>query len=126
MTTNAQADFGRFCLAMFRAMKASAADSRLAGLQEWQREMIRPDIDDVMCGVARDNAQGSVHQYRGMLPDQPSAAAKPPVGRGGWIDPPQVRDWKPPGLGTFERIMDAQDAQDRAELERRYGKGGRE
>jgi hypothetical protein len=32
----------------------------------------------------------------------------------GWQEPPKVNDWKPPGLEHMDRMMDAQDAIDKA------------
>jgi hypothetical protein len=33
----------------------------------------------------------------------------------GWADSPQIKDWKAPGLSIMDRMMDQQDAIDRAE-----------
>jgi hypothetical protein len=33
----------------------------------------------------------------------------------GWVNPPQVDQWKPPGLSVMDRLMDQQDALDKAE-----------
>jgi hypothetical protein len=37
-----------------------------------------------------------------------------PIDRSGWRDPPKVDQWKPPGLEHMDRMMDQQDAIDRA------------
>jgi hypothetical protein len=36
-------------------------------------------------------------------------------GGSGWVESPQIRDWKPPGLAAMDRLMDAADARDKAE-----------
>jgi hypothetical protein len=33
---------------------------------------------------------------------------------GGWREAPQIKDWKPPGLETMDRMMDQADLIDRA------------
>jgi hypothetical protein len=35
-------------------------------------------------------------------------------GQGGWVKPPQVDQWKPPGLEAMDAMMDQQDAIDKA------------
>jgi hypothetical protein len=59
-------------------------------------------------------------------PSQGAAAKVTPVGAGrvidgddikrgyGWVKPPQVDQWKPPGLEAMDRMMDVQDAIDKA------------
>ena len=39
----------------------------------------------------------------------------------GWVDAPKVDSWKPPGLEHMDRMMDAQDAIDRAARARELG-----
>jgi hypothetical protein len=34
--------------------------------------------------------------------------------QGGWVKPPQVDQWKPPGLSVMDRMMDQADALDKA------------
>jgi hypothetical protein len=65
-----------------------------------------------------------VHDRPGIIPDVPHDSGKPPIGNGGWTNPPSVADWKPPGLSVMDRMVDAQDAIDRRDLERKLG-GGR-
>jgi hypothetical protein len=40
----------------------------------------------------------------------------------GWAESPQVKNWKPPGLELMDRMMDQQDAIDRAERIRQLAK----
>ena len=93
------------------------ADAKRLGLTPTALEMSRAVGTDLIGDIVRDNRR-SMHERSGILPPQPAAPAKPPVGQGGWIEPPQVRDWKPPGLAVMDRMMDAQDARDLAERKR--------
>jgi hypothetical protein len=38
-----------------------------------------------------------------------------PIDRSGWVDAPKVDNWRPPGVDIMDRMMDQQDAIDRAE-----------
>jgi hypothetical protein len=49
------------------------------------------------------------------LPSSPIAK----TGGSGWVDPPQVRDWRPPGQRVIDQLIDAADD---AERKRRLGK----
>jgi hypothetical protein len=51
-------------------------------------------------------------------------SASPGVPRRGWVEPPKVADWRAPGLEIMDRMMDQQDALDRAERERKLRGGG--
>jgi hypothetical protein len=37
-----------------------------------------------------------------------------PIDRSGWVDPPKVDNWRPPGIELMDRMMDHQDALDKA------------
>jgi hypothetical protein len=43
------------------------------------------------------------------------------TGTGGWVEPPKVDSWRPPGLEHMDRMMDAQDAIDRLQRVRELG-----
>ncbi|UGY27312.1 hypothetical protein HU675_0011430 [Bradyrhizobium septentrionale] len=94
------------------------ADAKRLGLSPNTLEMSRAVGTDALRDIVRDNRR-NVHDRPGIIPDTPAAAEKPPVGKNGWVEPPKITDWKPPGLDAFERIMDAQDAEDRRERKRR-------
>lgn len=51
-----------------------------------------------------------------------NAGDAPSVGRG-WVDPPKLADWRPPGINIIDRMLDQQDALDRRDLERKLGGG---
>jgi hypothetical protein len=44
---------------------------------------------------------------------------------GGWVKPPQVDDWRAPGLREMDRMMDQQDAIDRAARARELAEAAR-
>jgi hypothetical protein len=55
-------------------------------------------------GVVKDGGVGPQHR-----PIDPSA-----TNSGGWQEPPKVDNWRPPGVEHMDRMMDQQDAVDRA------------
>jgi hypothetical protein len=73
------------------------------------------------------------------LPAPPSPATVVPVGAGrvidggdgakhrgsGWTEPPSIDNWRPPGLEAMDRMMDTQDAIDRAARARELAEAAR-
>lgn len=104
-----------------KAQRDLETRARRQGREPFAQRMIEAVGDDTLRSIVRDNLR-NVHDRAGMLPDAPPAPAKPPIGKGGWVDPPSVADWKPPGLNVMDRMMDAQDAIDRAEAVRRFNR----
>lgn len=101
------------------------ADAKRQGLTPTALEMSRAVGTDLIRDLVRDNRR-SVHERSGINPPlqdaRATAYAKPPVGNNGWADPAPLRN----GYDRhIEAQLDAQGVQDRAELERRFGKGGR-
>jgi hypothetical protein len=94
--------------------------------QPWMRDAQRVADDKLVADIVND--------FRSYNPAPRSPLNQPPqtvvpVGAGkvvdgsdapvasggtGWADSPQIRDWRPPGLEHMDRMMDAQDAIDRA------------
>jgi len=71
-------------------------------LPEWQRDLAAAVPDKAVKDLVNDFRRGP-----------PPAGEE--VQRGtGWTEPPKVDQWKPPGLEHMDRMMDAQDAIDRA------------
>jgi hypothetical protein len=70
------------------------------------------EIDAVMRQVISDQRGGSIAQLpTTTIPQRPTS---PPVSKGtGWRDDVPID--RPPGIATIDRMMDAQDAKDRAE-----------
>jgi hypothetical protein len=42
-------------------------------------------------------------------------AAHRPLDKSGWVEPPKVDNWRPPGVDICDQLVDQQDAIDRAE-----------
>jgi len=90
------------------------------GTQEWQRDARRAVPDDLMQSIVSDNRR--TRERSGLIP-QASASAS--TGRGqarsqnGWVDPQPLVSGK---NRYIEAQLDAQAAQDRAELERKLGR----
>ena len=83
------------------------AEAKRRGLTPTEVAMARAVPTDLIGAIVRDN-QRNVHDR----PGHPEP--KPRVGNGGgWVEPPKVDNWRPPGLDIMDRMMDAQDAQDR-------------
>jgi len=107
------------------------ADARRLGLAPNTLEMSRAVGTDLIRDIVADGRRHSPVQPRGMLPDPQTSvsASRPPIGTNGWIEPATIKDWRPPGLAVMDRMMDAQDAIDRAERTRRFNRlplnGGR-
>ena len=97
------------------------AEANRLGLQAWQLEAARAVGTDLIADIVRDHRRG-VHQVSSPLastPD-PRVITEPvgvitsgPVNRG-WVDAAPLPD-SPPGYQHIDRMMNAQDARDRAE-----------
>jgi len=103
-----------------KAQAALAARARAAGLPEWQKEM----SEAVPTAVIRDlvlDARRSM-QPSSMIPSKPAMPSSPAAqtSKHGWIEPPQVRDWTPPGQRAIDAMLDAVDAADRAERAKKF------
>jgi hypothetical protein len=95
-------------------------------------QKLPPWAVDLVKTVPTDQVRAIVNDLRSYnpSPSQGAAAKVTPVGAGrvidgddvkagttgsnGWVKPPQVNDWKPPGLEAMDRMMDQQDALDKA------------
>jgi hypothetical protein len=95
---------------------------------DFVRRSLRACPNDLMRQIVADN-RGDFPRSGSMIPNKPSAGKVIPEGAGrvvggpdvpvastgtGWAESPQVNDWKPPGLSIMDRMMDQQDAIDRA------------
>jgi hypothetical protein len=100
---------------------------------EQLRRMREACSDKTMRDIVADN-RNSV-----FLPAPPSPATVVPVGAGrvidggdgaahrgsGWTEPPSIDNWRAPGLEHMDRMMDQQDAIDRAARARELGEAAR-
>jgi hypothetical protein len=55
-----------------------------------------------------------IPQGAGRVVDADVGPAHRPLDRSGWQEPPKVDAWRPPGVEIMDRMMDQQDAIDRA------------
>lgn len=76
--------------------------------------MVQAVGDDQVAAIARElrNPPGPSSLSNG------SEGPARPIGRNGWID--ETPNKPPPGIELIDRLVDAQDALDRAERERRF------
>ena len=63
---------------------------------------------------ADPSAKVSVHGA-GRVVTGDDGPAHRPMDRSGWQEPPKVDSWRPPGVEIMDRMMDQQDAIDRAQ-----------
>ena len=105
-----------------RRQQALADEAKARGIPEWQLEAARAVGTDAVRDIVADSRRGSVHEPRSIMPE--GANAKPAPKGNGWVTPPQVGDWSPPGERFMNQMMDAQDARDRAELARELATRG--
>jgi hypothetical protein len=102
------------------------AEARRLDITPNALEMSRAVGTDLLRDILRDNRR-NVHDRSGILPPETKREApvsRPPTSQNGWVGPPKVADWKPPGLAVMDRMLDAQDARDRAERERQFNRDG--
>jgi hypothetical protein len=105
---------------------------------EWMRDCVNVVDDKLMRSIVEDFR-------RGPPPPGPTLPTATPVGagkvvdadpgpkyrpyneqgQGGWTKPPQVDQWKPPGLSIMDAMMDQQDAVDRAARARELAEAAR-
>jgi hypothetical protein len=104
-------------------------------LPEYMRDLVKNVGTDVVRDIVNDNRSpprpaappsnvsimgaGRVQDfdvgpaYRPYVP--PKEDDKATTDRSGWREAPKVDDWRPPGVEIMDRMMDQQDAIDRAE-----------
>jgi hypothetical protein len=93
-----------------------AAEARRLGIQPWQLEMSRAVGTDLMRDIVRDH-RGGAQRPVSVLQSGP----EPVVERGsGWVEPRPLES--PAGVAICDRLVDVQDALDRAELSERIAK----
>jgi hypothetical protein len=94
-------------------------------LEEYEADLVRAVNDKMVRDIVRD--LGGYNPS----PSMGKAAKVTPVGAGrvidgddvkrgttgsnGWVTPPQVDSWRPPGEAAMNQLMDAEDAKWRAE-----------
>src|SRR6516165_6894486 len=99
-------------------------------LPEWQRDLINNVPDHLVKAIAADFRSYNPHPAQdpsarvsvmgagvvktGDVGPQHRPIDASATNSGGWQEPPKVDQWKPPGLEHMDRMMDQQDAIDRA------------
>jgi hypothetical protein len=99
-------------------------------LPEWQRDLAAAVPDRLVKEIAADfrsynphpaqdpaakvSVQGAGVVKTGDVGPQHRPIDANATNTGGWQEPPKVDQWKPPGLEHMDRMMDQQDAIDRA------------
>ena len=100
-------------------------------LPEWQRDLINNVPDHLVKAIAADFRSYNPHpaqdpsarvsvQGAGVVktgdvgPQHRPIDTEATTDRSGWREPPKIDNWKPPGLEHMDRMMDQQDAIDRA------------
>jgi hypothetical protein len=93
-------------------------------LPEWARDMTRVVDDKLVKDLVADfrNYKPGPSGGSGPATVVPAGAGKVVTGSDvvasagtGWSDAPQIKNWKPPGLEIMDRMVDQQDALDRAQ-----------
>jgi hypothetical protein len=99
----------------------------MAKLEEWQRDLVSnvddkavrdlvSDFRNYQVGPSQGPAAKVTVQGAGVVKDADLGPAyRPYVEQGGWVKPPQVDQWKPPGLSVMDAMLDQADALDKAE-----------
>jgi hypothetical protein len=106
------------------------AEANSVGLPAWQLEAARSVPTDLVRDIVNDHRRG-VHQVSSPLgkPADPRAVMEPvgavtfgPANRG-WVEAPPLPD-SPPGDWAIQRMIDEQNARDRAERVAALAKAG--
>jgi hypothetical protein len=95
-------------------------------IPEWMRDCVNVVGDDLMRSIVNDFRRGppppgptlpkvTVQGAGTVVTGTDGAKHTPHQEQGGWVKPPQVDAWKPPGLEHMDRLMDQADALDKAE-----------
>lgn len=91
-------------------------EARLLGIEPWQLEAQRAVGTDVIRDLVKDN-RGGPAQRSSIIPQSRQEREAPRPNTNGWIEPRPLAPQ--PGAALIDRIVDAQDKIDRAELERK-------
>jgi hypothetical protein len=91
-------------------------------MPEWMRDLVRNVDDKLVADIVSDFRRGPPPPGP-TLPTANPVDAAPVVtgsdrvtgGGSGWANSPEIKDWRPPGVDICDRLMDQQDAIDRAE-----------
>jgi hypothetical protein len=96
---------------------------------DFVRRSLKACPNDLMRQIVADN-RGDRPTGGSMIPNTRPAGKVIPEGAGrvvsgpdapvastgtGWANSPQIKDWRPPGVDICDRLMDQQDAIDKAE-----------
>jgi hypothetical protein len=87
-------------------------------IPEWQRDMARAVGDDVVRSIVEDfrsgPSSGGPAANVSVVGAGTVVTGNDGVAHGGWREPPSIDQWRAPGINLIDRIVDVQDAIDRA------------
>jgi hypothetical protein len=98
------------------AEELTLREARRAGMPDWALDMARATPTSMLQEIAlRDNRAPTGPSSAGIIPSSQQMSNVRGAGRGsGWSEPTPLSN--PPGVNWADRLMDHQDAKDRAEL----------
>jgi hypothetical protein len=85
-------------------------------LEQWQLDLMRTVDDKTMADIRSDAKAHNVILSRGGTAKDNQEPPRPNTSQNGWVESPQTKDWRPPGIATIDAMCSAQDAVDRLEL----------
>jgi hypothetical protein len=89
--------------------------------EEWVNDMTRVVGDQLMADIVRDNQRAAQRPALPTVKVEGAAPVATAPSNNGWVTPPSVKDWRAPGIDIIDRMVDAQDAIDRAARVRELG-----
>jgi hypothetical protein len=84
-------------------------------LPEWQRDMMRAVDDKTIRAIVKDHCRSAPAAPPAKVFVQGAGPVAGPIpSKNGWVDAPSIKNWKAPGSDIIDRLVDVQDAIDRA------------
>jgi hypothetical protein len=95
-------------------------------LPEWKRDLVETVPDQLVKQIAQDFRSYNPHPAQdpsakvsvmgaGRVVTGDDGPAHRPMDTSGWVEPPKVDAWRPPGVDICDQLMDQQDAIDKAQ-----------
>jgi hypothetical protein len=95
-------------------------------IPEWMEDLVRNVGDKAVADIVSDFRSYNPHptqdprakvsvQGAGRVVTGDDGPAHRPLDKSGWVEPPKVDSWRPPGVDICDQLVDHQDAIDRAE-----------
>jgi hypothetical protein len=98
----------------------------LGARPDYRRDMVAAVPDNLLANIVRDSRVPPTDGQGPGTKVTVASAGRVVTGNdgAGWTNSPKVDDWKPPGLAIMDRMMDQQDAIDRADRAKAIAKVG--